>query len=311
MNKLLIATAATAALAAAAPLAAQGQIDTTAGAGIENRIVQLQTRIDAGIRSGAIDRREARSLRREMRALSNLEFQYRAGGLTREERAELRQRVRLLRQNIRTADNGAYDRYERRADWAEFDGNAAASLSVDERLDQLEARIDAGVDSGAIGTREARRLRRQLDEIDSLETRYAAGGLSAEERSDLEARLRTVRREVRLADRGAYDRFERSGDWAGFDDGFAGEGGPYEGDGWVVAPDAPARSGVAGLFESLLGVGTLRVGQRVRGNLYAVPSADRDRFRDNDEVYFRSDGSRIYEIDADTHTVVRIYVRAD
>lgn len=311
MNKLLIATAATAALAAAAPLAAQSQIDASGGAGIENRIVQLQTRIDAGIRSGAIDRREARSLRRDIRALRNLEYQYRAGGLSREERAELRERVRLLRQNVRTADNGAYDRYERRADWDDYEDQASAGLTFDERLDQLETRIEAGVDSGAIGTREARGLRRQLDEIDSLEARYAAGGFTAEEQRDLQLRLRAVRREVRLADRGAYDRFERSGDWAEYDGGFSGQGGPYEGDGWVVAADAPARSGVAGLFETLLGRGTLRVGQRASGNLYAVPREYRDQFRDNDEVYFRSDGIRIYEIDSDTDTVVRIYVRTD
>lgn len=313
MNRLFVTSAAVAALAAAAPFAARGQtsFDAAGATGIENRIVQLQTRIDAGIRSGAIDRREARSLRREMRALANLEYQYRAGGFSREERSELRERVRMLRQNIRIADNGAYDRYERRADWADYDGQAAAGLSVDQRLDQLETRLEAAVDSGAIGTREARGLRRQLDEIDALESRYATGGISAEEQRDLQQRLRAVRRDIRLADRGAYDRYERSDDWADYNDGYAGQGGPYEGDGWVVASDVQARSGVAGIFDALLGTGGLRVGQRVRGNLYAVPSDYRDQFRDNGEVYFRSDGNRIYEIDADTDTVVRIYVRSD
>jgi hypothetical protein len=286
-------------------------VDTTAGGGIQNRIGQLQTRIDAGIRSGAIDRREARGLRREMRALNALEYQYRAGGLTREERAELRERVRLLRQNIRTADNGAYDRFERRADWAEYDGRAMAGLTFEQRLDRLEARIEAGVDSGAIGSREGRGLRRQLDELDALETRYAAGGLSAEEQRDLQLRLREVRREIRMADRGAYDRYEDGDEWAEYDDGYDGRGGPYEGDGWVVAADSQPRSGVAGIFDALLGRNTLRVGQRVSGNLYAVPGEYRDQFRDNGDVYFRSDGMRIYEIDADTDTVVRIYVRAE
>lgn len=313
MNRIFVTGAAAAALAASVPFAAHGQADFDAAgaAGIQNRIVQLETRIDAGIRSGAIDRREARSLRRELRALRNLEYQYRAGGLTREERAELRERIRVLRQNVRTADNGGYDRYERRADWADYDGQVGAGLTLDERLDRLEARIDAAADSGAIGTREARRLRRQLDEIDALEARYAADGLSAGEQSDLQQRLRAVRREVRLADRGAYDRYERSGEWAEYDDGYAGQGGPYEGDGWVVAADVQPRSGVAGIFDTLLGTGGPRVGQRVRGDLYAVPRDYREQFRDNDEVYFRSDGSRIYEIDADTDTVVRIYVRSD
>lgn len=312
MNKLLLTVAAVPALAIVAPGAAQSQSSLAGTVGLDHRIGQLETRLEAGIRAGTIGRADARGLRRELRALRNLELQYRSGGLTREERADLQQRIRELRQDIRTADRGSYDRYERRADWAEYDGHAAAGLGFEQRLDRLEARIDAGVASGAIGSREARRLRRQLDELDSLESRYAAGGLSAEEQADLRQRLRALRREVRLADRGAYDRYESDADWADYDDdGYEGRGGPYEGDGWVVAADSQTRTGVAGLFDSLLGTGALRVGQRVRGNLYAVPYEYRNQFRDNDEVYFRSDGSRIYEIDTDTNTVLRVYVRAD
>lgn len=213
MNKLLIATAATAALAAAAPLAAQTGFDSRGSAGIDNRIARLEARVDAGIRSGEIDRREARQLRRQLRQLSRLNYRYRADGLSREERA------------------------------------------------------------------------------------------------DLQARIRTLRADIRLADRGAYDRYERSAEWDD-DDVYSGRGGPYEGDGWVVDADGGARGGIPGLFESLLGGGSgLRVGQRAGGNLYAVPSEYRDQFRDNGNAYFRSDGRRIYEIDARTHTVVRVYTR--
>ena len=67
--------------------------------------------------------------------------------------------------------------------------------------------------------------------------------------------------------------------------------------------------GVPGLIGSFLGIGSLQVGQRASANLYAVPYEYRDQFRDTGNVYFRSDGQRIYEIDARTQTVLRVYSR--
>ena len=43
------------------------------------------------------------------------------------------------------------------------------------------------------------------------------------------------------------------------------------------------------------------------GNLYSVPSQYRYRFRDGNGVYYRSDGRNIYQIDARSQTVLRVY----
>jgi hypothetical protein len=56
-----------------------------------------------------------------------------------------------------------------------------------------------------------------------------------------------------------------------------------------------------------LGGGGLRVGQRVSGNLGAVPYEYRSQYRDGNGVYYRADNRSIYQIDARTDTVVRIY----
>ena len=134
MKNLLLGMAAVSALAIAAPSAAQYQTNNNpyqntdkryqndrsygtqqayAGEnGLENRIANLDQRLQAGISSGAIDRNEARGLRMEMRDLIRLEARYSADGLSVAERQELQGRIRTLRQNLQTADNGGYDRYD-------------------------------------------------------------------------------------------------------------------------------------------------------------------------------------------------------
>ena len=104
----------TAALAAAAPVAAQSALNANAGIGISNRIAQIETRINAGVQSGEIDRREARTLRYELRQLQRTERQYLRNGLTAEERRDLQQRLRALRQDVRLADGRGrgYDRWD-------------------------------------------------------------------------------------------------------------------------------------------------------------------------------------------------------
>lgn len=114
--KTLMTIAAVSALAVAMPAVAQNanaNANTGVGTGITNRIVQLNTRLDVGIRQGKIDRREARTLQSQVRELSRLQGQYDRDGLTRQERRDLRQRIRDVHQRIRVADRGFYDRYER------------------------------------------------------------------------------------------------------------------------------------------------------------------------------------------------------
>ncbi len=128
MSKLLIAMAAASTLAIAAPAAAQYpyqanvQADTNFDARFDQRLDALQTRLDAGIRSGAINRAEARTLRAQIRTLNRLHGRYVVNGITRQERQDLQQRLRNARQEIRVADNNSYDRYERFGSNDEFYG---------------------------------------------------------------------------------------------------------------------------------------------------------------------------------------------
>jgi hypothetical protein len=71
--------------------------------GVNQRQAQLERRIDQGVRSGQLSRREAASLRAEFRSLVNLEARYRrsAPGLTQWERRDLDNRFDRLAQRIR------------------------------------------------------------------------------------------------------------------------------------------------------------------------------------------------------------------
>jgi hypothetical protein len=71
------------------------------------------------------------------------------------------------------------------------------------------------------------------------------------------------------------------------------------------------RTGLGGLIDNVLGGGGLRVGQRATANLGGVPAEFRNQYRDGNGVYYRSDGRSIYQIDAQTQTVVRVDRSAD
>jgi hypothetical protein len=202
--------------------------------------------------------------------------------------------------------------------------NAEANFNArfDQRLDALQTRLDAGIRSGAITRAESRSLRAQLRHLNRLSGNYAVNGLTRQERMDLQQRLRAVRQEMRVADNGAYDRYERYGandDLYG-DDRYQGRGGPYDadGDGWddrdcdrdgdVDSGSCDTRrGGIGGLLDTILGGGGIRVGQRAPGNLYAVPYEYRERYRDTGAFYYRSDGRQIYQIDARTNVVTRVH----
>jgi len=109
MKKTLMTMAAISALSIGAPAAAQ-----YAGGNVQARVQQLQFELQAGVRSGAISRRDAIPLRAQLRQLTQLEWQYGRDGFSGRERADLQQRINRLRQHIRyadRADNGRYDRY--------------------------------------------------------------------------------------------------------------------------------------------------------------------------------------------------------
>jgi opacity protein-like surface antigen len=110
MKKIAIAVLAVSAMAAtAAPaLAAPWQ-------NINQRQAQLDRRIDQGVRSGQITRREASGLRQEFRGIARLEARYRAtGGLQAWERVDLDRRFDRLSVKIRWQANDRDHRGDRR-----------------------------------------------------------------------------------------------------------------------------------------------------------------------------------------------------
>jgi hypothetical protein len=98
------ATAAVPAMAAPAPgYGYQGG----AWQNINARQNRIEAKINQGIRSGALDRREATQLRGQFRAIANLEARYRASrpGLTTAERLDLDRRFDALERSIRIQKN--------------------------------------------------------------------------------------------------------------------------------------------------------------------------------------------------------------
>ncbi|HEU0134675.1 MAG TPA: hypothetical protein VFR28_07615 [Allosphingosinicella sp.] len=189
--------------------------------------------------------------------------------------------------------------------------NAGGTVGMSNRIAQLEARLQAGVQAGVIDRAEARDLRMDLRELRRLERQYSYNGLTQSERQDLQQRLRTLRQEIRTADNGRFDRDSQYGSWNDpyYNDGYAGQGGPYE-QPYESYCDTNNRGGIGGVIDSVLGRSdncSLRVGTRVPSNLYSVPSQYRYQYRDGNGVYYRSDGRNIYQIDARTNTVLRVH----
>lgn len=167
---------------------------------INERQRNLDARIDAGVRSGQITRQEAVRLRAEFRSLANLEASYRRNGLTMRERQDLDRRFDALSARIR------YERNDGQNGWGNGNGNGNGWgnnggngwMNINQRQRSLEARIDAGVRSGAISGREAASLRAQFNDLERLEARYrATGGLSIQERRDLDRRFDALSARIR------------------------------------------------------------------------------------------------------------------
>lgn len=209
------------------------------------------------------------------------------------------------------------DGYQNRGDTYRDDDRAGANMAP--RIEQMRVRIQAGVQSGAISRREAVSLRTNLRSLTQLERQYSRGGLTNQEQQELQRRLRALRQDVRRADGGAngrYDDWDRQNDREDDRDDDRYDGRGYDTDGRWNDDDRddddrqpPQRGGIGGLIDNVLGRNdaTLQVGQRAPSNLYGVPYEYRDRYRDTNQSYYRSDGRQIYQIDARTQAVVRIH----
>ena len=78
---------------------------------VNQRQAQIERRIDQGIRSGALSRREAVNLRGEFRQIAQLEQRYRrSNGLSMQERRDLDRRFNALSHKVRVDKNDRNNR---------------------------------------------------------------------------------------------------------------------------------------------------------------------------------------------------------
>jgi len=154
----------------------------------------LEDRINEGIRNGALTRPEAIRLRAEFSDLGRMEETYRrsGGSLSAAERADLDRRFDALRLRIRVERHDQQDR----GDW----------VPINQRQERIDERIEQGVRNGTLTRTEAIELRGEFRTLVNLEAEYrrSRGGLSADERVDLDRRLE------RLSARVAKERHDRA-----------------------------------------------------------------------------------------------------
>lgn len=177
---------------------------------IDERQDRLESRIEAGIRSGDLSRGEARQLRMEFRDIAALEARYRVNGLSPSEMADLDQRFDRLAMQVRM-ERRDWDRrgdnrrdYARNDDWGRWFGganwrdNGGQWVSINRRQAQLERRINQGIRSGQLTQTEAARLRADYNMLLRVEARYRRNGFSTSEIADLDRRFDMLAAKIRF-----------------------------------------------------------------------------------------------------------------
>jgi hypothetical protein len=292
MKKLLLSMAVPMALFATGASAQT----VTSGAGVQNRIANLEARYNAGISAGVFTPSERNSLYQQLTQLRGLERSYSANGLTAAERRNLQQRIRVVRDQLRNAGGpGWANRYG--WDDRELDGYASAQGGV--RYDAYGRPIGGNVTYDAYG----RPVANNNVVYDQYGRPVATNGVVYDQYGRPVANNNVV-----------YDQYGRPVYNGGY-----GQGGPYEpvrpstgiGNvvGGVLGSVLGGGGGVGGLLGTILSRGGLRTGEVITGALGSVLGAATGfgpQYRDNNSVYYRSDGQRVYEIDARTNTVVRV-----
>lgn len=188
---------------------------------------------------------------------------------------------------------------------------------------ELQTRIDAGVRSGAISQRELYSLRASLRQLTTLERQLGIGGLTGRENATLRLRGNELRQQIHFASQtGAGARFEGNGrgdnrDRAGWDARYDSEHRTAWDDRYMSDRNSAWESGRQGnmglnsrFAASTRGArfaGDVGIGQRASRRMVAMPDQYRGEFRDSDEVYYRYDSERVYEIDRDSNLIVRLF----
>ncbi|HMJ93683.1 MAG TPA: hypothetical protein VK472_06260 [Allosphingosinicella sp.] len=188
----------------------------------------------------------------------------------------------------------------------------------------LQIQLDAGVRSGSISQRELPPLRESLRQLVMRERQFSPGGISGRENAVLQQESNALRQQIALASsqrgggNGRYDTDQRAGWEARYDrEHRTAWEERYMSDrnaAWEDRDDRDGRDdryGASSRFEmSNRGdrfAGDARVGQRATRRMVDLPDQYRDEYRDSDEVYYRYDSDRVYEIDRSNGLILRLF----
>jgi Skp family chaperone for outer membrane proteins len=186
--KTLAATLLTLAGALAVVSASQADTRQTRDPGVNARQHNQRERIQQGVRSGELTRRETRKLVEEQRDVRQLERAYKSDGtLTGAERRDLHHEQNQASRDI----------YRQKHDEQDRPPAAVRDPGVNQRQANQTGRIVQGVKSGELTQGEAQELRTGRRDIRDLEQTYKSDGtLTGAERQDLHQQLNQQSREI-------------------------------------------------------------------------------------------------------------------
>jgi Skp family chaperone for outer membrane proteins len=156
--------------------------------GVNARQHNQRERIQQGVGSGELTRRETGKLVEEQRDVRQLERAYKSDGtLTGAERRDLQHEQ----------NQASHDIYRQKHDEQERPPAAVRDPGVNERQANQTGRIVQGVKSGELTHDEAQELRTERSDIHDLEHTYKSDGtLTGEERQDLHQQLNQQSQEI-------------------------------------------------------------------------------------------------------------------
>ncbi|MBX9668222.1 MAG: hypothetical protein K2X93_11410 [Candidatus Obscuribacterales bacterium] len=160
-------------------------------AAVVTRQAELNSRIDAGLRSGKLTSAEGTRLKASAATIANLESRLRGGGLSPSERSSLNDELNRLSREIERQINDFETAQNLRNRWTPPVFNYDFG-SVDRMQADQERRITEGLRSGKLSPREAERLRQKLAEVAQLESRLRRSGLAWNEARVLTDRLELI-----------------------------------------------------------------------------------------------------------------------
>lgn len=323
MKKLLLTLAALPMAAYAGAATAQNMANSGGAVGLQNRIANLEARYNAGVSAGVFTTGERSTLDRQLTELRSLERRYSSNGLTPAERRTLQQRIRTVRDQLRMAGGtgwaGGYGWSDNELDT--YAGGSGGAYDAYGRPSQQTGvtydRYGRAVSTNGVVYDQYGRPVATNGVVYDQYGRPVAGGYGqggpyepVSQGSGVGNVLGGVLGSVVGGNSGVGGVL---GNVIGGGSGVGGVLGNVMGGGGAVGGVLGSVLGgggaMGGILGSVLSRGGLRTGEVITGALGSVLGSAaglNPRYRDSSNVYYRSDGQRVYEIDARTNTVIRV-----